>query len=150
MTYFLLFTFSAYHFFKWLLSDDKNKLSKIDDWKFAEGVIFRVDREVFTWGNQERKITLTIRFITEKSEWITGEPLAYTYIYSSFSNFEIDKKVDVFYNPNNPQEFVLDRNWFVKIGSYLIPIICSLFIYFSFMKMIESGFADKILRFFGF
>ena len=150
MTSFLLFIFSAYHFFTWLLSDDKNKLSKIDDWKFAEGVIFRVDKEVFTWGNRERKITLTIRFMTEKSEWITGEPLAYTYIsvYSTFSTFEMNKKVDVFYNPNNTQEFVLDRNWFVKNGSNLIPIICLLFIYFSFMKMIESGFADEILRFF--
>jgi hypothetical protein len=150
MTSFLLFIFSAYHFFKWLLSDDKNKLLKIDDWKFAEGVIFKIDREVFTWGEQRGERKLTIRFMTDQLEWITGEPLAYTSIDFTFSTLEIDKRVDVFYNPNNPQEFVLDRNWFVKNGSYLIPIICLLFIYFSFMKMIESGFADEILKFLGF
>ena len=149
MTSLLLFIFSSYYFFKWLLSDDRNSLSKIDNWTFTEGIIFKVDREIFTWGNRERKITLTIRFMTKKSEWITGEPLAYTYIYFSFSNFEMNKKVDVFYNPNNPQEFVLNRNWFVKNVNYLVPLICILFMYFSFMKMIESGFADEILRVLG-
>ena len=149
MTSLLLFIFSSYYFFKWLLSDDRNSLSKIDNWTFTEGIIFKVDREIFTWGNRERKITLTIRFMTKKSEWITGEPLAYTYIYFSFSNFEMNKKVDVFYNPNNPQEFVLNRNWFVKNVNYLLPLICILFMYFSFMKMIESGFADEILRVLG-
>jgi hypothetical protein len=149
MTYFLLFTISAYYFFKWLLSDDKNSLSKIDNWTFTKGIIFKVDREVFTSGETGGNKILTIRFMTEQSEWITGEPLAYTSIDFTFSNLEIDKKVNVFYNPNNPQEFVLDRNWFVKNVNYLVPLICLLFIYFSFMKMIESGFADEILSVLG-
>ena len=150
MIAFLLFVSSAYYFLKWLLSDDKNKLSKIDDWKLTQGIIFKVEREAFTFGKQREDRTLIIRFMTAESEWITGEPLAYTSIYITFSGFEIDKKVNVYYNPDNPQEFVLDRNWFVKTANYLVPIICTFFMYFSFMKMIESGFADEILRFLGF
>lgn len=150
MTYFLLFISSVYYLLKWLLSENKNRLLKIDDWKFAEGIIFKVEREMLSFGKQKENTCLIIRFMTEQLEWITGEPLAYTSVYSTFSTFEVDKKVNVFYNPNNPQEFVLNRNWFIKNGSYLVPIICLPFIYLSFIKMIESGFADEILKFLGF
>ncbi|MFM9911820.1 MAG: DUF3592 domain-containing protein, partial [Chitinophagaceae bacterium] len=85
----------------------------------AEGIVFALSGNSSINTNSNLNSSLpTIRFVTNKGEWITKE-----YFIGS-SAFKQPQKVQVLYNPENPIEFVLEANATAKlITNFILPIV---------------------------
>lgn len=81
----------------------------------ADGIVYGLSRTNSINTNSNLNSSLpTIRFVTNKGEWITKE-------YSIGSSaFKQGQKVQVLYNPENPVEFMLEANATTKLITYFI------------------------------
>jgi hypothetical protein len=141
MFYTILFFFSSYTLIDLLISDNPKWKFNLDDWKKAEGIVFRVI-------NQEDFI-YEIRFVTDKLEWITAIPS--TYSFSSFNSLSEGDKVEVYYNSKKPNEFSVNGTWLMKnsqMVKWFYVLLQAGIVSFSLYKIIETGFANEILNFF--
>lgn len=104
---------TAYAIFK---DSPKSKLK--ENGLEAEGIIFTQDREykMFRVLNSNYiNNNITIRFVTEKKEWITGEidqPFQMFYIWQ----YKNGEKVKVYYDKDNPSLFFVDTRQSELIG----------------------------------
>ena len=100
-----------------------NKNRKISKFKSlgleAEGVVFDLIKKD---DPEDQSYICIIRFLTKNNIWITREPSAY------FSHFGIKKgdKVQVFYDPENPNDFVVYNP--ITNPIFTIPIIVGIII----------------------
>lgn len=98
----------------------------------VEGVIFDFETSYISYsGSESRDIPKPIiRFVTLKQEWITEKyETGFT-----FSDWKAGDKVMVYYNPENPEEFVVSTRldkWilrvFLFIGIVLVILSAVLF-----------------------
>ena len=81
--------------------------------KQAEGIIFSQEGESGfslmdsrdTGSNINTKVT--VRFTTEKQEWITGE-IRQEFAFFFTNQYKPGEKIIVYYNPDRPSEFYVD------------------------------------------
>ena len=90
----------------------------------SEGIVFSSEEAKNSKFNMRYPI---IRFLTKKNEWITKA------VDSGFilSNYKQGDKVNVIYDPNKPEDFMIESKWqilisrsllFAGIGSLLIGL----------------------------
>lgn len=80
----------------------KRKISKLKRSGLeAEGIIFDLSS-----GGRESNDTVVVRFVTKDNVWITKEPSTY-FSQSGLNLIRKGDKVKVFYNPDNPDDFVI-------------------------------------------
>jgi hypothetical protein len=143
MFFLILFCFSAYYLLTIILSFNSIWVFDLNDWKRTEGVVFRTETV-----NEKKKI-YEVRFVTEKLEWITAVPTAYSYN-TLTGPFEGDK-VSVYYNSKNPYEFSVNATWAIenpRLIKYCIIIFLFAALFYSMYGMLDSGFARELLELF--
>ena len=72
----------------------------------TQGIVFKFEQEAFMPDSISFFQVPIIRFTTLDGTWITGSGEG---IKSTFSPFEIGQNVTVYYNPQNPKEFVIEK-----------------------------------------
>ena len=107
----------------------------------AEGVVYQLghtpdytpDYNMAT--NVKDKVT--IRFVTKKDEWITAnidQPFAIFYT----GQYKGAKKVDVYYDRDNPSNFFVDTKQSEKLGRIIVALIglvfCSVGLYMFYTQ----------------
>ena len=84
----------------------------------CEGIIFKLEYSN-SFGsdttNPTTKNKITVRFVTNKKEWIT-EDLNTDFIISFIGQYKEGEKVAVIYNPDNPSEFTIETKQSQTIG----------------------------------
>ncbi len=119
---FLVFGFGvmAYAFLK---DSPKSKLK--ESGLEAIGIIFAQDRDYkafrllnSNWVND----TITVRFVTEKNEWISGE---IDQPFQMFYNWQYKdgEKVKVYYDKDNPENFFVDTKQSELLGRISVALI---------------------------
>ena len=79
----------------------------------TEGVVFDLEKDIKTDFNHQYPI---IRFVTKKGEWITRP----TDLGISLSTYKQGDKLNVIYNSNKPEEFMIESKWQTIISKGLI------------------------------
>jgi hypothetical protein len=148
MVFLFMFLIGFYSFLDSVLSFDFKQFTKKMICETTEGTIFEIDKTSFSiLGFPLKKPKTTIRFMTSKLEWITGEPVFFANLGSKEGEC-----ISVYYNSENPNEFSTGSIWFVK-NKYVFELLGAftnlLFSIFGFYMMLETGFTDKLLDFFG-
>jgi hypothetical protein len=78
----------------------------------CKGIIFKLERKSETGFNtidSTLKNKITVRFVTQKQEWIT-EDLNTDSMLTWTGQFEEGQTVEVIYDPNNPTDFTIETN----------------------------------------
>ena len=88
----------------------------------CEGIIFKLDYSN-SFGSDTISSTtkdkITVRFVTNKKEWIT-EDLNTDFMISYTGQYKEGEKVAVIYNPENPSEFTIETKQSQTIGKLVI------------------------------
>ncbi len=97
-----------YSFFK------KNKVAELKlTGEKTEGIIFEgglsPNRSV---DSSSTSTTITVRFVTQKKEWITADTQINTGSYSKY--YKPGDKLDIYYDPNDPYNFYVDEGTSTK------------------------------------
>lgn len=77
----------------------------------TDGIVFKVDNSYTTIQKD-----VTVRFVTEKQEWVTGIAL------ESTSLLKEGDQVHVIYNPLNPDDFTIEIPFFSML--YILLLAC--------------------------
>jgi hypothetical protein len=109
-----------------VLKKDKLAHLKIDGEK-AEGIIFEISSEPKVgWTsvefNSNIKDAVTVRFVTKNKEWITSlikQDFAVFYA----GQYKVGQKLDVYYDPKNPTDFIVDTGQSQKISKLVFIIV---------------------------
>ena len=104
--------------------------------KTAEGIIFSQHSD--GRGDDTLNNIITVRFVTEELEWITATVKQQMAIYYT-GQYKEGEKVQLMYNPQNPQQFklltkqnpVLAKTVFIIIGLLLMAIALLKYFYFN-------------------
>ncbi|MDP4252483.1 MAG: DUF3592 domain-containing protein [Bacteroidota bacterium] len=98
-----------------LLKKPKSESLKIKGVR-CEGIIFKLD---YSPGSSLDRPTvkdkITVRFVTNKQEWIT-EDLGADYMIAYTGQYKEGDKVVVIYNPDKPSDFMLETKQSQTIG----------------------------------
>jgi len=112
-----------------LVKSNLERLSKTGE--RCEGIVFQLGYKD-SIGPRSDTITkdkITIRFVTQKNEWIT-EDLDTNFMITRFGQFKEGQTVPVIYDPTNPVDFALDikqsprtiKTLFAFIGIVLVGV----------------------------
>ena len=106
----------------------KSKTQKLEKTgERCEGIIFNLGYSNFLGPDMNGSTTkdkITIRFVTNKKEWIT-EDLHSDFMISYTGQYKEGEKVAVIYNPENPSEFTIETKQSQTIGK-LVFFFCGL------------------------
>jgi hypothetical protein len=95
----------------------------------CEGIIFQLGyKDNFTVSaDNSVKDKITIRFVTQKKEWIT-EDLNTNFMISWAGQYKVGEKISVIYNPDNPSEFTVETKQSQTVGKLMMFIIGVVFV----------------------
>lgn len=104
--------------------------SKTDNLKTTgvktKGIIFDQDHESqFSIGsgiNSTAKDKITVRFVTETQEWITGD-IKQSFALFYTGQYKPGEEIDVYYDKSNPNNFYIDTNQSDFIGRLVIILV---------------------------
>lgn len=89
--------------------------------KRCEGIIFKLnysDSNSYNESDTRTKNKITVRFVTQKEEWITGD-LNTDFMITWTGQLKEGQAVPVLYDPNNPADFTIET----KQSPQLVKII---------------------------
>ena len=92
----------------------------------ADGIVFALESKSnsggFLSGTANMKDKVTIRFVTQKQEWIT-EDINQDFATFFTKQYKEGEAVEVYYDPNNPSTFFVNTKQSDKLGRLLFAIV---------------------------
>ncbi|MBS1601158.1 MAG: DUF3592 domain-containing protein [Bacteroidetes bacterium] len=107
----------------------------------CEGVIFELGYKDHSGPMSNDSITkdkITIRFVTQKLEWIT-EDLNTDFMVLYTNQFKEGDKVTVIYDPNNPKDFTIETKQTPKQIKIILSIARVVFISIGIYKLLSGS-----------
>ena len=89
----------------------------------CEGIIFSVEYSGNNF-NDDKTVTkdkITVRFVTQKQEWITGD-LNTDFMITWTGQFKEGQTVTVLYDPNNPSEFTIETKQSPQVAKIIFSL----------------------------
>lgn len=107
----------------------------------CEGIIFKLDYSNafdpdMISSNTKNKIT--VRFVTNKKEWITAD-LNTDFMISYTGQYKEGEKVAVIYNPENPSEFTIETKQSQTIGKLVLFFVGLIFVGTGVYELVKSS-----------
>ncbi len=107
----------------------------------CEGIIFKLDYSN-SFGSDttssSTKNKITVRFVTNKKEWIT-EDLHTDFMISYTGQYKEGEKVAVIYNPENPSEFTIETKQSQTIGKLVLFFVGLIFVGAGIYELVKSS-----------
>jgi hypothetical protein len=104
----------------------------------CEGIIFKLD-----YSNTGSSLTgsaikdkITVRFVTNKNEWIT-EDLQTDFVIAYSGQYKEGEKVAVIYNPENPSEFTIETKQSQSIGRLIFFFVGLFFVGLGIYELLQ-------------
>jgi hypothetical protein len=99
----------------------------------SEGIVFDLEKSKNSEFNSQYPI---IRFLTKKNEWITKA----ANLGISVSTYKQGDKVNVIYNPDKPEEFMIESKWQILISkgllfAGLVGLIIGIFLFYKWYTL---------------
>lgn len=103
----------------------------------TEGIVYTLGCSNNSDDSSNIKDKITVRFVTNKKEWITGNIKQDFAVYFT-KQYKEGETVDVYYDPANPSNFYVDTKQSEITGRILFAIIglifCAIGLYQLFLK----------------
>lgn len=100
----------------WLSIKNQSKYKQLlNSGERSEGIVFDLGKNKNSDSNAQYPI---IRFLTKKEVWITKR----VDLGISFSTYKQGDKVSVIYNPEKPEEFMLESKWQMIASQVLLAL----------------------------
>ncbi|MES1159923.1 MAG: DUF3592 domain-containing protein [Bacteroidota bacterium] len=105
----------------------------------CDGIIFKVVYErTLSNGGTAGEDTITVRFVTQKQEWIT-ENLDTDDMILWTGKYKEGQKVRVVYNPDNPTEFMLENSKYPKTTKLIFILGGLIFLGYGIYKYLTTN-----------
>lgn len=118
----------------------KSKFEKLEKTgERCEGIIFKMDyANSFDSDttSSDTKNKITVRFVTNKKEWIT-EDLDTDLTISFTGQYKEGEKVAVIYNPENPSEFTIETKQSQTIGKLALFFVGLVFVGVGIYELVK-------------
>ena len=95
----------------------------------CEGIIFQMGYKDGFNGSSDNVVEdkITVRFVTQKKEWITEDLDTYSMI-TWTGQYKVGEKVTVIYNPDNPAEFTVETKQSLAVGKLVFFFVGVVFV----------------------
>ncbi len=101
----------------------------------VDGIIFKQDTEDYSQSDISAENKITVRFVTQKKDWITGDiGQDFQFFYSG--QYKDGESVIIYYDEHNPSNFYVDTKQSEIIGRMFIAIIGLVFLSVGLFKLL--------------